>query len=163
MKSSRIQTAILIFAISSLSFGQENVRSILQLKYDKITQLATKRDKRNLERVTRKNAASNFEYIDAMQNSLDLAATIRQNSEQLSRVYKFHANSNRITAIKNLGSRIVCTVKSDYDVITDPSEKNRIKGVSISEDSWTITMSGWKLKRSKIVKESSTMNGKPLH
>ena len=162
MKNSRSLCLIMPLALVSVSMGQTNVRELVQANYDKISRLSMNREKAQLEKFARKNSSSSFVYIDALRNSLDLAATIRQNNEQLSRIYKFNSNSNKIIGAKQVGPDIVFTVKTQYDVFLDSDMKNRIVGTTISRDTWMKSLKGWKIRKSMIVKESSTQNGVPL-
>jgi hypothetical protein len=156
----RILLQILSLTVSAAAFSQNDARSIIQSNYDKISHLSIKMDKVNLERTIRKNASSQFKYIDSMKNELDLSATVRQNSEQLSKVHKFISDSNKIVGVREKGSDLVCTVKTSYDVYLDAGGADRIKGVSFSEDTWTKTLTGWKIKKTVVINESTTHNGK---
>ncbi len=158
----RILFPILILTFVCSAFAQDDLRTKLQSNYDKVSRLSIRKDKVRLEKVIRTNAATNFEYIDAFKNSMDVGATVRQNTEQLERVATFNSNSNKIIGVKVNGHDIVCTVKTEYDIFLDSERTQRVKGVSISEDTWIKTLTGWKIKRSKVVKESAFQNGKPL-
>jgi hypothetical protein len=162
MKTSRILSLTFPLVLVGQSLAGSNPRTVIQSNYDKISKLSMTREKKKLEKLTKKNASSSFQYIDSMRNTLDLAATIRQNNEQLSRVYQFNSNSNKIIGIKEVGPDLICTVKTNYDVFLDSTKKNRITGTTISHDTWMKTLKGWKIRRSKIIKESSFMNGKPM-
>ena len=162
MKSLRHLLPVLTLFAAASAFSQNDARSIIQLNYDKISRLSIKKDKVNLERVIRKNASSEFTYIDSMKNELDLSATVRQNTEQIERVHKFISDTNKIVGVKAKGYDLVCTIQTSYDVFLDAAGKDRIKGVSISQDTWTKTLTGWKIKRSVVMKESTTQNGKPV-
>ena len=146
----------------SVSQGQADTRTILQTHYDKISRFSINKDSAHLATLIRKNASSTFEYIDSMRNSLDLGATVRQNTGQLSKIRKFNADSNKIIGVKAKGYDLILTVKTIYDVFLNYSAGSRITGSSISEDTWTKTMSGWKIKQSRIIKESAFQDGKPL-
>ena len=161
-KTIRISTLLLTTTVVAASNGQINPRHLLQMNYDKISRLSMKRDKVNLERLIQRNAASNFEYIDEMKNSLDLAATVRQNTEQISRVTQFNSASNKIIGVKVQGQHFICTVKTTYDVFMDAEGKVRVTGTGVSKDTWVKTLKGWKIKQSESVNQSSYMNGKLL-
>ena len=161
-KFARLLIPVLALTIVRTSMAQANVRTQIQANYDKISRLSMMKDMIQLAKVTRTNAASNFEYLDALQNSFDLDATVRQNAAQLERVSAFNFNSNTIIALKRLGRDLVCTLKTDYDLFLDPAKTRRVKGTCISEDTWIKTMKGWKIKRSKVVKETESQNGKIL-
>jgi len=163
MKNARTLCLILPLTLASHTFAQKQPRDIIQAKYDKISQLSMTREKARLEKLTRKNASSCFVYVDSMRNSLDLNATIAQNNDQLSRIYKFNSNSNKIVGVKQVGPDLRLTVKTNYDVLLDESGKNRVKGTTISQDTWIKTLKGWKIRESKIMKESSSQNGVQLN
>ena len=161
-KSAQILLPVLATIMVSHSFGQDNPTALLQAHYNKISHLSMKKDQIHLATLIRKSASSSFEFIDAMRNSLDLGATVRQNTEQLAKVRKFNADSNRIIGAKAKGYDLILTVKSSYDLFLKSGEDSRVMGTSISEDTWTKTMSGWKIKRSRIIKESAFQDGKPF-
>ncbi len=163
MKNARTLCLLLPITIAGQALAQKQPRDIIQANYDKISQLSMIREKGRLERLTRRNASSCFVYVDSMRNSLDLNATIAQNNEQLSRIFKFNSNSNKIIGLKQVGPDLQLTVKTNYDVLLDESGKNRVKGTTISQDTWIKTLKGWKIRESKILKESSSQNGKPLN
>ena len=163
MKSLRLLLPVLTLLPATNAFCQNSdPRSIIQSNYDKISRLSIKKDKLNLERLIRRNASSQFTYIDSMKNELDLSATVRQNTEQLSKVHKFMSDTNKIVGVKQNGHDLICTIKTSYDVFLDYKASNRVKGVSISQDTWTKTLTGWKIKRSVIILESTTQNEKPV-
>ena len=161
-KFARLLIPVLTLTIASTTMAQADVRTQLQANYDKISRLSLKKDKVRLAKVIRTNAASNFEFIDALQNSLDLGATVRQNTEQLEKVSTFNSSSNKIVSVKIVGRDLVCTVKTDYDLFVDQKKTLRVKGSCVSEDTWIKTLKGWKIKRSKVVKETAFQNGKLL-
>ena len=163
MKNARTLCLILPIAIAGQAFAEKQPRDIIQANYDKISQLSMTREKSRLEKLTRKNASSCFVYVDSMRNSLDLNATIAQNNDQLSRIYKFNSNSNKIIGVKEVGPDLRLTIKTNYDVHLDESGKNRVKGTTISQDTWIKTLNGWKIRESKILRESSSQNGKPIN
>jgi hypothetical protein len=160
MKTARIVIILTTTLLVSAGYGQATVRATLQSNYDKISQLSAKKDKVALERLIRKNASSSFEFIDSMRNTLDISATVRQNTEQISKVRKFISNSNKIIGVKANGPDLICTVKTTYDILIGFDGKARVKGTSISQDTWTKTLKGWKIRRSKVIKESAYQNGK---
>ena len=159
----RILLSALAATMVSSSFGKDDPITTLQAHYNKISQLSIKKDPIHLAALIRKNASSSFEFIDSMRNSLDLGATVRQNTEQLGKVRKFNADSNKIIGAKAKGYDMIVTVKSSYDILLKAGQESRVTGSSISEDTWTKTMSGWKIKRSRILKESAFQDGKPLN
>lgn len=159
MKTIRILSLVLIAAFGGQSFARSNPRVLIQANYDNISKLSMTREKKKLERLARKNASTSFQYVDAMRNSLDIAATIRQNNEQLSLVYKFNSNSNKIIGVKHIGNDLMLTVKTTYDVYMDPDLKKRVVGTTVSQDTWIKTLKGWKIRKSKIMKESAMLNG----
>ena len=161
-KFTRILNMGSALCLAAAAFAQQDAKTIIQSNYDKVSALSVKRDKVNLAKLIRKNTSSQFEYIDMMRNSLDLPATVRQNTEQLSRIFKFNYNSNKIIDIRMKGNDLACKVKTEYDVLMYPDGKVRVTGMSVSEDIWTKTLMGWKIKRSMILKESTKMNGKPV-
>jgi hypothetical protein len=162
MKNAKTLSLILPLAFTCQSLAQKQPRDIIQANYDKISKLSMTREKVRLEKLTRKNASSCFVYIDSMRNSLDLGATIMQNNDQLSRVFKFNSNTNKIIGVKKVGPDLQLTVKTNYDVFLDESGTKRVTGTTISQDIWIKTLKGWKIRQSKIMKESSFQNGKPI-
>lgn len=162
MKYAPIAASLVLFSVASLGFSQPDAQKTLQSQYDRISALSMKKDKVKLEKMIRKNASSEFEYIDSMKNSLDLAATVRQNTEQLNGVYKFNSNENKIIGMKKVGNSYVCTIRTTYDVFADSKKKNRVQGVSLSQDTWIKTIAGWKIRKSQILKATATNNGKPI-
>ena len=162
MKLLRISSFLLLAPIASCALAQ-NARTTIQSKYDNLAKLSIKRDRKNLEKAMRTNVTSGFEFIDAFQNSLDIEATVRQNTEQIAKVVKFNSNTNKIIGIKQVGKDLVCTVKSSYDALfASKQSKAHFQGVVISEDTWTKTILGWKMRRSKTVKETAMKNGQPF-
>ncbi len=154
-KTTRALIATITIATVSQSFAQVDARTAIQGNYDKVSRLSIKKDITRLEKTIRRNAASNFHTIDSMQNTLDLSATVRQNTDQLSKVAKFNSNTNKIVGIKAKGRDLVCTVQTNFDLIMSDKKKTRVTGNVVSEDTWIKTMKGWKIKQSKVVKESS--------
>ena len=161
MKFAHFSLIVVSLSVSALGFGQ-SARVTLQGRYDEISKLSIRKNKAGLSKVIRRNATSNFEFIDGMKNSLDIGATVRQNTEQIAGVYKFVSDTNRIVKIRQVGDDLVCTVKTNYDAFLDRRLQSRIQGVSISEDTWTKTIVGWKIKKSVVVKESAMKNGQVL-
>lgn len=162
MKNAKHLAFATLISLSALSFAESDARLVIQANYDKISRLSIKKDAKRLEKLTKKNASSCFVFIDAMESTMDLASTLGQNREQLARIHKFNKNSNKIVGIRKVGTDLICTVQTNYDVYLDSMGKKRVVGTSISQDTWIKTISGWKIRTSKIVKESSTLNGVPM-
>lgn len=153
----------LVLLVSIAAFGQaQNIRVQLQAKYDKISRLSSALDKRGLEAATLRNSTSNFTFTDLMKNTFDLSNTIGLNKAQLGQVRKFISNGNKIVGMKKVGRDFICTVETSYDAIIKQPGNPRVSGVSVSEDTWTPTILGWKIVKSKTVKEKIFENGKAI-
>ncbi len=154
----------LVLLISGAAIGQaQSVRVQIQAKYDKISRLSSTLNKKALETATLRNSTSNFTFTDLMKNTFDLRNTVGQNISQLDQVRKFISNSNKIVGIKKIGRDLVCTVETSYDAIIKQPGNPRVSGVSVSEDTWTPTILGWKIVKSKTIKEKIFQNGKAIH
>lgn len=159
MKVARFTLVFSIIAFASVGFGQ-TVKETIQGHYNEVSRLASHKAKGKLEKLIRGRMSSNFLYIDLMKNTFDAGATVRMNTEQIDSVEKFISNINEVLSYKVVGNNIVCTVKTSYEVISKDEEQH-VQGVSVSEDTWTNTLAGWKLIRSKATKESLMVDGKP--
>ena len=154
----------LVLLISGAAIGQaQSIRVQIQAKYDKISRLSSTLNKKALEAATLRNSTSNFTFTDLMKNTFDLRNTVGQNISQLDQVRKFISNSNKIVGIKKMGRDLVCTVETSYDAIIKQRGNPRVSGVSVSEDTWTPTILGWKIVKSKTIKEKIFQNGKAIH
>jgi ketosteroid isomerase-like protein len=70
----------------------------------------------------------------------------------------------KVTSVKVSGATAVAKVDQTITIVLpgQGGAAQTIKASELGEDSWVKTAQGWKIKQSKTIKSTSTLNGQPL-
>ncbi len=158
MKIVRVLFAATVPLLAAASLAQ-TVKDTIKDHYSLVSELTVHKAKIQLAKAMMARSTSNFVSVDRLKNTFNLDVTTRMNSDQIDSVKKFNSVTNKLVNYKVMGNKIICTIQSTYDVISKENE-DHVRGSSISEDTWTQTLTGWKIMKTKVIAEKQIVNGK---
>lgn len=156
-----IVTALTVLTVSANAGQKSALAKQIQQRYSKMDALAMKGDHEKVIDMFLSSVTSNFRATDLMGNEVNAAITAGEMKKNFGIFDELLQSKNVILGEKIKGREHTFTVKGSYKGVIG-KKKDVYAGYTISEDTWQKTIGGWKYKRSRVVKEFNTKNGKPV-
>lgn len=110
--------------------------------------------------------SNDFTWIDAKGTKSNKAQIEAQMKLQMSAIQKVHRATTKILKLTPKdGTQVARTegvFEADLKLNPQATKPSRFKSVSITEDTWVKSQTGWGLRQVKTVKETMTLDGKPF-
>lgn len=133
----------------------------IQKRYAVMDSLTLKGEYEKVIDMFLKSVTSNFVFIDLFGSKVNAAITAGEMKRNFGTFDELLASKNVILNERVKGREHIFTVKGSYKAVAG-KKKDVYSGYTISEDTWQKTIAGWKYKRTRIIKEFNTKNGKPI-
>jgi hypothetical protein len=164
MKTSRVLiTSLVLIAVgaSAQAAQKSELAKQIQKRYALMDSLTLKGDYEKVIDMFLKSVTSNFVAIDTLGSKVNAAITAGEMKKNFGIFDELLVSKNVIQGERIKGREHIFTVKGTYKGVIG-KKKDVYAGYTISEDTWQKTIGGWKYKRSRVIKEFNTKNGKPI-
>lgn len=161
MRSFRSLIAVGLIATCALSFA--DTKAELDAMYAKFNAAMLKKDLATVMSMCTKD----FSWVDSKGKKISRVEMEAQMKLQFQFLKKVTAVTVTIEKVTMNGAEATAHTKGVFagDLVLDPKTKkvSKLKSVSTTDDTWVKLGGKWMLKRVKALKETTTVDGKPIN
>ena len=158
----RVHQFLVVFGILAATAAVADTKSEIQAAYRKMEDaLRTK----NIAGVMAMCTAD-FKWIDNKGQAMTRAQMEQQMKMQFGGIKKIDHVSNKVEKVTVKGNQATTRTNGIFEatlmLTPDAKKSSKLKGGSVTDDTWVKTPKGWMLKQVNVIKETMTLDGKPF-
>jgi hypothetical protein len=153
----------LLVLLPAMTAAQTSPQAYFDGVYNKLSALTLKKDANGLSKLLKSVVTADFVYVPAKGPKLSTTQLLSSMRSQFKAMGKINKSAQKLDKVVLKGDRAVVTVSSQYAMeVPTAGKKSKLVGSSVSNDTWVNTPKGWRLKEIKTLKETATLDGKPI-